>query len=727
MWSNSNYLPGIDVSHYQKAIEWQKVKDSGVAFTFIKATEGVDFYDEYFDINWSASRRAGVIRGAYHFFLPSVDPVEQANHYLNVVGDILHSSDLPPVLDLESSPKYVYESFLPLSIEERQQRMETWLNVVAQATNRQPIIYTNLYTWKIFMGNTEDYVKYPLWIANYGAEQPSVPANNWGGQGWLLWQFSYQGSVPGIYNEAAVVDQNVFKGNLQDMQDWLGIEEERKLPPKILNHQMVEAFSRSADHFDDSVEDWILKTNLSYMLKSSNAERPYDGPAIDNLLLSDDEKGVLETTIQEIITEYKEDIYSRMTNQAMINACYQAGKKVEIAGWTLLVKAGLIDIVNHRDDLYIGPKVEEMQNLSPEEKYALAEVLGINLANFEGGQGTEPVIEEPVDEEPVVEEPVVEEPVEEDPVNEEPVVEDPVVEDPIIEEPVEEEPVVEEDPDEELPQENDPIEFPEQIFGFPPNTRNQDVINAIYKVAEIFNLSGWALLDFAGLTQLVKDREAAYTGAMIGEMENLSSQQRSALAEILGVVLLESQPNFEDPPDLVDPVFEPGPVDDVPSSDDIGSATYPGITNQDILDAFSNTEKLLDLVGWNLINIVQLQAIADNPASLYVGPSVGQMNGITISQKAVILEMILEQGSLPGEETYPGLVNQDMINMFYQVASQFSEDGWQWIVKSELTYMIASREMRYKPYRGPKIEDMMGFTTGQRQALLNSLGITLKV
>jgi hypothetical protein len=31
---------GIDVSHWQKTIDWKKVKSQGVAFAYIKATEG---------------------------------------------------------------------------------------------------------------------------------------------------------------------------------------------------------------------------------------------------------------------------------------------------------------------------------------------------------------------------------------------------------------------------------------------------------------------------------------------------------------------------------------------------------------------------------------------------------------------------------------------------------------------------------------------------------------
>ena len=641
MWSNSDYLPGIDVSAYKENIDWQKVKDSGVAYTFIKATEGTTYLDKYFDNNWSGARRAGVIRGAYHFFIPNIDPVEQANHYLDVVGDILHKSDLPPVIDIESSPKYVYEAFLTLSIEERLERLQKWLEVVEQATNRKPIIYTNFYTWKIMMGNSKDYVDHPLWVANYGAEIPSIPADIWGGNGWKFWQFSYEGSVPGVLNEAAVVDQNIFRGKLEDMHDWIGIENERKIPPNLNNHQMLEAISKSALQFGQTAEDWILKLNLNYMLIANNAERPYDGPAVEDLPLEDNERAVLEEKVQSILTEFKETIYTGLTNQGMINAFYQAAKKLETAGWTLLQKAGLTDIVNQRDALYTGQKVDQMQNLTSDEKLALAEVLGLNLTDF--------ISEEPVDDSE--EDTTEEEPVEEDPVGEDSNEEEPVADEPEDEEPIIDTPETEEQPDEEPetedPLEDVPIEIPDNIFGFPADLTNQDMINAIYQVAEQFNLSGWALLEFAGLTHLIKDRNSVYSGEMLDEMSNLSTQQKEAIAEILGIVLLDTQTDEQDPPPLVDPVFYPGP-------------------NSDPLP---------------------------------------------------------EEEENDNAEPYPGLVNQDMINLFYQVASKFSEDGWGWLLRSNLAYIASSRDLRYRPYIGPKIEDISEFNNDEKQALLSAIGV----
>src|SRR5690349_1794050 len=59
---------GIDVSHHQGHIKWAKLPSQGVDFAYIKATEGSDHVDHRFSRNWHAADRAGIHRGAYHFF-----------------------------------------------------------------------------------------------------------------------------------------------------------------------------------------------------------------------------------------------------------------------------------------------------------------------------------------------------------------------------------------------------------------------------------------------------------------------------------------------------------------------------------------------------------------------------------------------------------------------------------------------------------------------------------
>jgi lysozyme len=91
---------GVDVSHHQGSIDWQRVADDGITFTYIKASEGADFVDPRFDADWWGAGVAGLDRGAYQFFSLCSPGAEQARNFLQVVPDRL---ELPPAVDLEFS------------------------------------------------------------------------------------------------------------------------------------------------------------------------------------------------------------------------------------------------------------------------------------------------------------------------------------------------------------------------------------------------------------------------------------------------------------------------------------------------------------------------------------------------------------------------------------------------------------------------------------------------
>ena len=95
---------GIDISHYQEEIDWDRLRNAElggvpIRFIFIKATEGVDLIDENFNHNFYHARNNGFLRGAYHFFSTTTDPVRQAKHYCKIVQ--LDSTDIVPILDVE--------------------------------------------------------------------------------------------------------------------------------------------------------------------------------------------------------------------------------------------------------------------------------------------------------------------------------------------------------------------------------------------------------------------------------------------------------------------------------------------------------------------------------------------------------------------------------------------------------------------------------------------------
>lgn len=198
-----NYkIHGIDVSRFQKDINWQavkqmRVKKIRVAFAFIKATEGITRQDANFKENWEKAGKAGIVRGAYHFFYATRDPIKQAINFNNVVS--LQSGDLPPVLDIETTNN------LPASV--IRSTAKIWLEEMEKAYKVKPIIYTNIHFYETYLGDEFD--KYPLWIAHY--YQQERPRSE---RSWLFWQHSDMGRVNGI---RTTVDFNVFKGDSTDL------------------------------------------------------------------------------------------------------------------------------------------------------------------------------------------------------------------------------------------------------------------------------------------------------------------------------------------------------------------------------------------------------------------------------------------------------------------------------------------------------------------------------
>lgn len=85
---------GIDISHWQEPTPTL----AGLAFAFAKASQGTAT-DHMFATHTAAFRKAGIVRGAYHFGVGDVSPAAQAAAFLSAAGD----AELL-ALDLESNP-----------------------------------------------------------------------------------------------------------------------------------------------------------------------------------------------------------------------------------------------------------------------------------------------------------------------------------------------------------------------------------------------------------------------------------------------------------------------------------------------------------------------------------------------------------------------------------------------------------------------------------------------
>jgi GH25 family lysozyme M1 (1,4-beta-N-acetylmuramidase) len=203
---NPNRAEGIDVSHWQNTIDWTAVRAAGKKFTYIKASESTDFVDPLYATNRSRAKAAGLLVGAYHFAQPSTgagDAVAEADHYVDTATPA--SGDLLPVLDLERSGGLSQTALTAW--------VRAYLDRVYQRTGARAVIYCSPSFWKTYLGDTTWFAVNGytvLWVAHWTTgSAPTVPGGAWGGNNWTFWQYTSDGTVPGISGR---VDLNRYNG-----------------------------------------------------------------------------------------------------------------------------------------------------------------------------------------------------------------------------------------------------------------------------------------------------------------------------------------------------------------------------------------------------------------------------------------------------------------------------------------------------------------------------------
>lgn len=195
---------GIDVSGYLPVIDWPAVAGSGVSFAFIKCTEATAFRDRSFAQHWPAAKRAQLLRGAYHFFRPKLDPVLQAEHFLSFLND---PGELPPVLDVEVTDGVPSTKLLA--------GVRSWVSVVSARLGR-PLIYTSPGFWSSLPSSEEIAAITDLWL---GAWTTKVPNGLAGWPKWTFWQHTNRGQVAGI-NAPSGLDTDYFNGSLAELRAY---------------------------------------------------------------------------------------------------------------------------------------------------------------------------------------------------------------------------------------------------------------------------------------------------------------------------------------------------------------------------------------------------------------------------------------------------------------------------------------------------------------------------
>ena len=191
-------VTGADLSMFQGDTDMNKLKEQGIRFVIIKATEGSTYQDMYFVRNWKNAEEAGLPAGAYHFFSFESSGRTQAENFIHTVGSV--EGKLLPVVDVEYYGNIHVD---PPAKEDVVRELQDYLDTLEAEYGVKPMIYTEPKINEKYLKGTFD--AYPKWLR-------SVYYPLWfeAGDDWYIWQYSDRGELDGYDDSQRFIDLNVL-------------------------------------------------------------------------------------------------------------------------------------------------------------------------------------------------------------------------------------------------------------------------------------------------------------------------------------------------------------------------------------------------------------------------------------------------------------------------------------------------------------------------------------
>lgn len=203
----------IDVSHHNGAIDWPAVAGAGIAFAFIKATQGTGFVDPAFERNRRSAADVGLLVIPYHF-LDTADPDDQADHFLDATG---LAAGQPAMIDWESAAPSACVAAFGQAIADVSGRDPVCYYGFAQMAEGDPIVSV----WPLVLP-AYPHGDRPGDYRNLVSRAPRLPPGrpvSWAGgaRPYDFHQYTPCGRVAGL---ATPVDRSIWVGSLAELKSW---------------------------------------------------------------------------------------------------------------------------------------------------------------------------------------------------------------------------------------------------------------------------------------------------------------------------------------------------------------------------------------------------------------------------------------------------------------------------------------------------------------------------
>ena len=202
--SGGRQYRGIDISEFQGEIDFEEVRRSGIEAVYIRVGAG-EYTDEYFAENYERAKAAGLKIGFYHYV--TARSVEEGRRQARFFASLAAGREPDMRLAMD------FEYFGSLSVSQINAISEAYLDELTALTKREAVIYSDLSNARNRFSRALA-EKYPLWAAQYGADEPSANGK-W--REWVGFQYTDEGRVGGIYGN---VDRNIFTEGIFLSDSW---------------------------------------------------------------------------------------------------------------------------------------------------------------------------------------------------------------------------------------------------------------------------------------------------------------------------------------------------------------------------------------------------------------------------------------------------------------------------------------------------------------------------
>jgi GH25 family lysozyme M1 (1,4-beta-N-acetylmuramidase) len=256
-------MKGIDVSSYQGAIDWGKVKWAGVQFAILKIIRKDLNPDKTFEQNWKGCTEAGMpIQGVYNY------------SYATTLGKA--KTDAQRVIEVLAGRK----TFVWLDVEDRCQQGlgQTLIDIIntyqseIKAAGLDFGVYTGLSFYNTYILPYANQINCPFWIARYpstkgmtigddpnDAKKPAIVHSLYG------WQYTSAFTCSGLNNST---DANLLYVEL-GAKDTTATSQPAPAPAKPSD----ESWKGNVDYYLESeeVRKWQHAMNVGFDLKGADA------------------------------------------------------------------------------------------------------------------------------------------------------------------------------------------------------------------------------------------------------------------------------------------------------------------------------------------------------------------------------------------------------------------------------------------------------------------------